>query len=193
MTTFQIFSNLPIELRAAIWRHTVEPRTVEVRTDKLIGYSTELKPPSYWLATPVPAALQTCREARKLGLYQQVRMRWSSTHAEDRYVWINLEIDVVSIGTCRLGSLKQIAPLIKKLRFERENTNESWLHWETQDIKLFENVRDIHVDCADGLGDWQGASKENYWPWGFKNLYFIDPDDGEILRSDVLDLMLLNS
>lgn len=87
----------------------------------------------------------------------------------------------------------QIAPLIKKLRFERENTNESWFHWETQDLKLFENVREIYVDCADGLGNWQGASKENYWPWGIENLYFIDPDGGEILRSDVLDLMLLNS
>jgi hypothetical protein len=61
MATFHPFLRLPYELRTCVWKLTVEPRTVRVDVQ------------DYFLAsaTPVPAVLQVCREARNYGLYQK--------------------------------------------------------------------------------------------------------------------------
>lgn len=99
MATFHPFPRLPFELRAQIWEATVEPRTVEV----FIRYKDEI--PRLVSTTPVPAPLQTCREARNLKLYRQ---EFSELLLQDqpeykgaverRYVWLNLDIDTISIG-----------------------------------------------------------------------------------------------
>jgi len=47
-------------------------------------------------STPVPATLQACREARNLKLYQQAFLE---IDGEVRYVWVNWDMDIVSIGT----------------------------------------------------------------------------------------------
>lgn len=94
-TTFHLFSFVPWELRAHIWNSTVEPRVFKVYTNmkayRIAAVPTQVEsrvvevhahsdsqtlPKSavykYVVSkTPVPATLQTCREARSLGLYEK--------------------------------------------------------------------------------------------------------------------------
>lgn len=202
MATFHPFPYLPFELRARVWELTVEPRTVEVR---ILADREEIPPAPpgggrrrrakrrrrrlVRLAspTPVPAALQACREARNLGLYQQAFSELST--AETRYVWLNLEIDMVSIATCHFSYFKPVARLIRRLRFERMIGCDSFYYFEAREIRSFVNAKEIHVVCIDGIESWHEASKEHSWPCGVENLFFTDRDDGRMMRSIELDAM----
>ncbi|KAK4149747.1 hypothetical protein C8A00DRAFT_18606 [Chaetomidium leptoderma] len=135
-TSFHPFPRLPFELRAKIWKLAVEPRTVDVRIVDSVGLdppatprlvsSTPLPPllvsstpvPTRLVSsTPVPTPLQTCREARSLGLYQQA-FPGVSQDGDRRYVWLNFEMDMISIGTSMFTYFKPLQPLIKRLEFE---------------------------------------------------------------------------
>ncbi|KAJ6193911.1 hypothetical protein J3E72DRAFT_406142 [Bipolaris maydis] len=189
MATFHPFPRLPLELREQIWKDTVEPRTVDVRrvedwhvtSDGVWGLTRTLS------STPVPATLQSCREARNLGLYERVFMpnnpREAGPHdAEQRYVWLNLNIDMVDIGTTYFSLYKHIAPAIKRLKFSRENGNDFFYHTENKELEQFVNVQEIHIDCADGFWMWYGATDEHCWPCAIENLLFIDAFDGRVAR-----------
>jgi hypothetical protein len=138
----------------------------------------------------VPAALQTCQEARKQGLYQQAFSDMAVLDgAERRYVWVNLEIDMISIGTTMFASYNPVAPIIQRLKFERKNSDELFYHYEVQELRDFVNVKEIHVVCADGMGGWHGALEDHYWPCGEENVFMIDPDDGRMMRGIEMDEM----
>ncbi len=200
MATFHPFPRLPFELRARIWELTVEPRAVEVHVLYTITYVTktvsvrksrtverQVAVPRVASSTPVPAPLQTCREARNLGLYQQAFSELSPS--EPRYVWLNLEIDMASIGTTYFDRFRPVAHLIKRLSFERKNGCESFYHFEAKEIASFANAKEIHVLCPEGIEAWHEASKEHYFPCGPENLFFIDLHDGRMMRSIELDEM----
>jgi hypothetical protein len=175
MSTFHPFPRLPAELRAQIWEMTVEPRTVDVRVvQKAIGL------PSYLVShTPIPATQQTCRESRNLGLYQQAFSDvYLRNGIERRYVWANLDIDIIDIGTTDLSAFVPVASTIRRLKFARENQN-FFFHVESYEIgRRFGNVKEIHVVCVAGLWQWLGASEVHYWPCGVENVVMIDPEDG---------------
>lgn len=135
-TTFHLFPFLPFELRV-LWELTVEPRMVEVRALHTTISTTELVPrsecrpwrgmkevshvvsvPRVTSPTMVPAALQTCQEARNMGLYQRAFAELSPE--EPRYVWLNLDIDMVSIRSDPFKWFKPVSHLVRRLRFERE-------------------------------------------------------------------------
>lgn len=136
-TTFHLFPLLPFELRVRIRELTVEPRMVEVRALHRTISTTELVPrsecrpwrgmkevsnvvsvPRVTSPTMVPAALQTCLEARNMGLYQRAFAELSPK--EPRYVWLNLDIDMVSIRSDPFKWFKPVSHLVRRLRFERE-------------------------------------------------------------------------
>ncbi|KAF7168387.1 hypothetical protein CNMCM5623_001470 [Aspergillus felis] len=121
MATFHLFPRLPFELRARIWELTVEPRTVEVRVKKdnsLWGEGEILHVTS---STPVLAVLQACHEARNLRLYQQA-FNFSSA-VERRHVWVNFDIDMISIGDTYFHTIEPAEQLlIRRLTFESENS-----------------------------------------------------------------------
>jgi hypothetical protein len=73
---------------------TVEPRTVDVREKREYGSWGKLL--HVISSTPVPAVLHACHEARNQGLYQQAFN--ISSVVERRYVWVNFEVDMISIG-----------------------------------------------------------------------------------------------
>lgn len=193
MSTFHSFSRLPFELRAHIWALTVEPRTVEVRFVWGPGKRQQLVSP-----TPVPAVLQTCHEARSLGLYKQsfselTFTEWNASRTgRSRYVWLNLDIDMVSIGTVSFAAFAPVSASIKRLRFERENSEECWYHWESKELRDWTNTEEIHVVCGDGMGSWHGATEEHTWPCALENLWFLDPRDGRMMRSLDMEEMLDN-
>lgn len=199
MTTFHLFPRLPFELRTRVWELTVEPRIVELRivskrTTLPESARSEDGPRESWVTvqrllspTPVPAVLQTCREARNMGLYQQAFSELSSS--EMRYVWLNLEIDMISIGTSGFAAFKPVAHLIRRLRFERENGDESFYYFEARELHSFVNAKEIHVVCPEGIEAWYEARKDHHFPCGEENLFFIDLNDGRMMRSIELDEM----
>ncbi|KAL5353300.1 hypothetical protein ACLOAV_001336 [Pseudogymnoascus australis] len=160
------FNDLPFEVRAMIWKATVEPRTVEGR---VLQNGEGL---AYVFPTPVPAPLQTCREAKSLGLYKkafaEVEIVAACCHpdnpreykldeaaaftdgAEWRYIWLNLEIDIVSIGPSDLYWFEEVALSIRRLKFERETRSEFY-EWEIDDLYGFVNVEEVYIVCTGGM------------------------------------------
>ncbi|KAI1501420.1 hypothetical protein F5X99DRAFT_198857 [Biscogniauxia marginata] len=158
MSTFHPFPRLPTELRACIWALAVEPRVVEVRVvpDNPLEVQRLVSP------TPVPAILRTCQEARSLGLYKQTFSEvTAATGAESRYVWLNLDIDMVSIGKTSFRAFAPVALSIRRLRFERKNSDESFYYFEVRELLDWVNTEEIHVVCEDGMEAWHGASHEH--------------------------------
>ncbi|OAF61147.1 hypothetical protein VC83_02378 [Pseudogymnoascus destructans] len=145
------FNNLPFEIRAQIRKLTVEPRTVEVTI------LWEERPYRLASTTPMPAALKVCQEARNMELYKQV---FSELGDGLRYVWLNLDIDMVSISNRVSFPFKPVAHMIKRLKFQRGNQEECFYHFESKEIRTFVNAEEIHVICEDGYENWGGAT----WP-----------------------------
>ncbi|KAI0882845.1 uncharacterized protein GGS22DRAFT_195566 [Annulohypoxylon maeteangense] len=192
MSTFHPFSRLPTELRLHIWALAVEPRIVELRV--VPDDSSQVQ--RLVSLTPAPAIVQTCQESRNLGLYKQAFSEVTATKvnvaagAESRYVWLNLDIDMVSIGKTSFEVFKPVALSIKRLRFERENSDEYFFHVEVRELWDWTNTEEIHVVCADGMESWHKASEEHFWPCPLENLWFFDPDDGRMMRSIEMEKML---
>ncbi|XXG94167.1 hypothetical protein Hte_000419 [Hypoxylon texense] len=196
MITFHPFPRLPTELRVYVWALAVEPRVVEVR----VVPDNPRKVQRLVSPTPVPAMLQTCQEARYLGLYNQAFSEVTATKVNaaagavsdsgSRYVWLNLDIDMVSIGKTPFRAFAAVALSIKRLRFERENSNDSFYYFEVMELWDWVNTEEIHVVCQDGMEAWHGASYEHSWPCHPQNLWFFDPDDGRMMRSFEMEDML---
>ncbi|PHH90080.1 hypothetical protein CDD83_4588 [Cordyceps sp. RAO-2017] len=174
--SFHPFLRLPPELRSRVWAATVEPRTVDARVDCETSVSRLLS------STPVPAMLQACREARNQGLYQ----RAFSHVTEPRYVWVNFEMDMISIGRSEFDFFKPEGHLIRRLKFERE-MNESFFHFRSEGLLHFQNVVEMHVVCLDGLQNWHEAWSDFYWSCRREKLWFIDKETGQMLNSYELD------
>ena len=182
MSTFHPFPRLPLKLQRQIWRCTVEPRTVEVRIERREPTRNRL----LISPTPVPGPLQCCSVARDelQGLYQRVFFE-IDTHRgiERRYVWLNLDIDMVDIGPSYFSDFKSIASNIKRLKFERENSDDHWYNTEKRRLIDFENVEEIHVVCADGFLQWDDATYDHTWPCAHDKILFFDPLDARGMRS----------
>ncbi|EAW25197.1 2EXR domain-containing protein [Aspergillus fischeri NRRL 181] len=176
MAAFRLFPHLPFELRSRIWELTVEPRTVEVRVKKDNGLWGKIL--HVTSSTPVPAVLQVCHESRNQGLYQQAFKFPSGV--EPRYVWVNFEIDMISIGDTYFDTIEPAErQLIRRLTIQRENTD-SFFHSESQELHLYFNLEEMHVICEDGLLAWQDAWEYVYWPCPKENIRFIDKETGQI-------------
>lgn len=184
--TMFTFNYLPPEIRAQIWALTVEPRTVEINLSERDWVSEE-KGNLLVSTTPVPAPLQTCREARNLGLYKQT---FSKVGSKPRYVWANLDIDMISLGSnCHLSCFGDVTPSIRRLKFEREHQDEWWFHYESKEIRNFINVEEIHVVCKDGWYGWWGSSEDISWPCALEKVLLFDPDEGRMMNPIEVDTM----
>jgi hypothetical protein len=89
---------------------------------------------------------------------------------------------MVDIGTFRLENLEPIALNIRRLKFKRENSDESWYHFESRRLVNFKNVEEIHVVCEDGFWNWGDATNEHFWPFAADNIVFFDPFSGQVAR-----------
>lgn len=202
MATFHAFPRFPFELRAMIWKSTVEPRTVEVSAAMIRKFNFEPRTvevsvkkyrrirPIHRIrlttATPVPAALQVCQEARNLGLYQKA----FSEIDPERYVWLNLDMDTVDIGRTNLGLFEKVQLTIKRLRLYRSWFDEGWNRWEINNVSGFANLQTVQIDI-DGFRDMYGVLEDvDHFPCGPENVFFIHPDSGQMLSS--IELQILN-
>jgi hypothetical protein len=194
MSTFHPFPRLAAELRAQIWEMTVEPRTVDVRIVRKhipVLPNSRFGVASYLVShTPIPATLQTCRESRNLKLYQQVFSDLDLYNCvERRYVYANLDIDIIDIGTTEMHNFFPVASTIRRLKFTREN-QEFFFRSESYELYRFWKVREIHVVCAAGLRQWWKASEEHSWPCDVENVVMIDPEDGREMGLVEMEEML---
>ena len=182
MATFHAFPRFPFELRAMIWKSTVEPRTVEVSVVEQWRYRRF----RLTTATPVPAALQVCQEARNLGLYQKA----FSEIDPERYVWLNLDMDTVDIGRTHLGLFEKVQLTIKRLRLYRIWGDEYWDRWEIKDVSDFANLQTVQI-VTDTFGGLYGVMEDvEHFPCGPENVFFIDSDSGQMLSS--IEVQILN-
>ena len=182
MATFHSFPRLPFELRAQIWKATVRPRVVNVRADIR---SRRNGPPVRYLgsSTPVPAPLHTCQEARNHGLYQKAFAELANSDGSgQQYVWLNLDIDFISIGETATCYFKPVMPLVRRLKLEREYT-EYWSYTDVRDLRGFVNVKEIHLVVAEGMWAWHQVWDADRWPCGNENVWIIDPDDDRTIRA----------
>jgi hypothetical protein len=95
----------------------------------------------------------------------------------------------VDIGTSYFKHYEHIASSIKRLKFERENTDEYFYHTESRQLSVFINAKEIHVVCADGFWAWGGDIEERIHPWpcAIENLVFIDKHNGQVARGFELE------
>src|SRR5690242_8350992 len=93
-------------------------------------------------SSTVPAILQACREARNHGLYHQVYLEGEDQPFNDRrYVWLNLNIDMINIEKWDLVYFLPIASSIKRLKLSRK-TPEEWDH-ELDLLSNFTNAEEV--------------------------------------------------
>ncbi|KAI4596451.1 hypothetical protein KJ359_005583 [Pestalotiopsis sp. 9143b] len=129
MSTFHRFSLLPPELRHLVWSLAADPRIVQVRV--MPDSPGEVNRLISW--TPSPAVVQACQEARYYGAYKKAltelcppnvvsseALRIGSHYvivAAERprrhYVWLNFDLDIVSIG---LNPIKPFAPVASSVQ-----------------------------------------------------------------------------
>jgi hypothetical protein len=122
-------------------------------------------------------------EHRPQGLYLIDKLDVTGIYGpsiERRYVWLNFDIDMADIGNSYLSAFKPIASKIKRLKFERENSNEAWFNTEKRELKDFKNVEEIHVVCADGFDQWAFSMYDISWPCADDKILFLDPSEGQV-------------
>ncbi|KAH0592101.1 hypothetical protein MHUMG1_10149 [Metarhizium humberi] len=195
MTTFQPFPRLPCELRALVWALTAQPRTVPLRAK----YEARLTRPNHqhnkytseiaclFSPIPVPPILHTCQESRKQSSYEKL---FYSQETEPRYVWVNLDLDMLDVGEASLEYLEHNGSRVRRLKFEARNFDEYWFHFESQKLLWFTNLVECHVVSGDGLEAWWGAWQDFYWSCKREDLKFIDKKTGETMNSYEVDEMM---
>lgn len=184
------FSSLPLELRSQIWLLTVEPRrTVEVRfkytlvVDESDGRDFfeaiwDATPELVYTTspTPVPAALHTCREARNAIARKYERAFTGGT--EPRYVWVNFDTDIISIGHCSYTWMESEAPRIRWLKIARE-MSEHYFYHELLELKPFSNIEELIVVRHNVERSWSCFEHDFYWPCPTDGVWYIDAETHE--------------
>ncbi|KAJ4416951.1 hypothetical protein N0V85_002068 [Neurospora sp. IMI 360204] len=165
-------------------------------------------------STPVPAPLHACREARnhltkeKDGLgyhYYQKALQyllaatWQGRFMKlqpdfrlelgldpgPRYIWINFERDMISIGRTPFDKFVSFYKDIKRLKFEREHDDD---FIDYNGFCRWDNLQEVHIVCADGLDNWALVEDDFRRCSAKNNILLIDGKTGETARpSDFAD------
>ena len=100
------------------------------------------------------APLHTCCEARNEGLYQKPFTELADPQGiGQQYVWLNLDIDVISIGNIPARYYRPVMSLVQRVNLDREYTE----YWSCEDFDNFcgfTNVKEIHLVPLEGLWVW---------------------------------------
>lgn len=87
------------------------------------------------------------------------------------------------------GVSVQLHPMIKRLKFQRDNSDSMWFHFESKRTRICVNAEEILMVCEDRLEGWWGASEVTSWPCALENVIFFDPHDGRMMNVLEMDKM----
>lgn len=158
---------------------TVKPREVEFRIKTPAWTFRTLYVTS---TTPIPAVMQACHESRNLGLYE----RGLTVRDEPRYIWVNFDIDLISIGKAWFHKLGGYRRIVRRLKFQAEDSSD-FFHSISPEWKEFTNLNEMYVVCEDGVLSWQDAWEYLTWPCPRDHVRFIDMKSGEMVDGYTLD------
>ncbi|KAK4178459.1 hypothetical protein QBC36DRAFT_324866 [Triangularia setosa] len=105
---------------------------------------------------------------------------------EDRYIYLNWDIDILSAGPpderwkrgergMDIEELEPVAHLVQRLRYERSYSEEMYARFEIPRLKMFTNLKELHIVCQDGFWNWRWASSE-LWPCEDENVWVYDDE-----------------
>lgn len=164
-TSFTLFMYLPFELRARIWKLTAEPRTVKVVYPwNIVQY-------------PIPPIVQTCREARQLGVYRKVYPKDHPRPAfNQRYSWVNCELDMADLskGYSDMTLLQPFAPMITRLKIVEPLYS---VPCQLLALGRCVNLKELHIvleGCRPAL-DWHRIFTVFPLACGMENIFMVDP------------------
>ncbi|KAF1979123.1 hypothetical protein BU23DRAFT_148470 [Bimuria novae-zelandiae CBS 107.79] len=196
------FSALPYELRTIVWELAVVPRVVHVhlvhrkcnykpRARGLLPHSFDLGALCFFtISTPAPAIMHTCQEARnhivRRSLYTRTCLPSAGLNSQNRYTWINWDLDTLSIGLLFLEYFKDYEPFLRRLRIKR-NDGSHWLTLDEDRTPSFANLKEIQIAstcCSLQLADKLQYSRVVRPEMDVK---FIDPKSGMIMDAEAYD------
>ncbi|KAK3398743.1 hypothetical protein B0T20DRAFT_353003 [Sordaria brevicollis] len=168
-TSFPLFMYLPFELRARIWELTAEPRTIT---------ATE----SHTLQYPIPPIVQTCREARQLGVYRKFYPKFHHIRViNQRYLWVNKDLDIVDLlsGVSDMTWLQPYAHIITRLKIKEPREP---LPLEVLALGRCPNLKELHivVDGPRPASDWHCIFTVFPLACGMENIFMVDPMLGTV-------------
>ncbi|KAK3491747.1 hypothetical protein B0T13DRAFT_404035, partial [Neurospora crassa] len=135
----------------------------------------------------VPAALQTCRESRNLGLYQKglSEVEVVPEGGESRYIWLNFDIDMIDYGRDDLFNYRRAAQCVKRLKY----SSRKFHYRDVQVFNLFENLIEAYFDCfdIDGLEDWYCTFAPFVLSCDRRNIHLIQSEDNCTTTAQQLD------
>ncbi|KAI0468344.1 hypothetical protein F4859DRAFT_491308 [Xylaria cf. heliscus] len=194
--TFNLFPNLPTELRLHIWALAAEgPRILHVRIEDRSSWisETELERDIvYFSPTPPPAVLHACRESRQAAPYEKSFFTSSRT-AEMRYIWVNFQQDMICLPDEGIYKLESYGAVIQRLRFTvlpsdpalSGGTDELWSHYSDEILEPFTALRELHIAIPEPFLQWGSVGRfVPFWPIGRENVRFIDLHTGLSLKPD---------
>ena len=100
---------------------------------------------------------------------------------EQRYVWLDLDIDRLDIGTSAFSDYSFIASAVKRLKFERDDPDGA------EELMEFVNMEEIHIVCPTGFWVWAGVVYHYDWPCAEEKLLFIEAFSGRVARAMELE------
>lgn len=205
--TFHPFTDLPAEIRANIWRHTVEPRTVPVtcwvgnqrveamnrsRATQGEAWEKDLAearrraqtalPLELYAKTPLkPAVLDVCREARQLGLYEQMILTSGSSAS---YAWVNYHVDTIYLEDEEeaYGWYRNCGGLVQRLRLDLDPSDEYWFYKHSSTLKsTFSLLRECFVVMSNDarIWDWRSYDYRKWFSCPPDKIHLIDEENDE--------------
>ncbi|KAI0870636.1 hypothetical protein GGS24DRAFT_492866 [Hypoxylon argillaceum] len=179
-TTFHAFGNLPTELRLQIWGLAIRPRIVHVRATRF----------EYKTSTPPPGLMQACRESRRCAPYEKAFVM-----SRFRYIWVNFQLDMISIADDEMNRLAPHCAAIERLRFTvptgdaGDRFYESFFHWGDEVLREFLALRELHIVVEDVYLFWGSAWEGvRYGKCPRENVRFLDPHTGLLLTGPQLEM-----
>jgi hypothetical protein len=181
--TFYQFVRLPAELRIQIWQMSAHPRNVHL--------SLKVHPESTMrvtTSTPPPPVVQTCRESRTHSAYNQT----FSTNADQHYIWINFECDLISIPDDNLQALQAYRTEIERLSFvvEDESTYDDFCYYGTGQLQQLPLLREIQVIVRSCMMLWATNFTDCHWgACPRSNIRFVDQESGLVVTGAQLEMV----